>query len=296
MKKILLLLLTVCAVLQLPLEASDSVRNFTLGHVKIPIYQKGKLDFIIFADRGRRNGNLISGENTFIDRLLKTADVDRIPDGWQADIYQLKSPLPRVLKFWSKRYTGSEAVLFTPQCTFDRSSNVIHGNSEVMMRTPAFDLDGIGFRSDLNKKEIEIRSDVEIIARRDDSDPRSILTGKLKIPAAYRTVSATGDSLRLDMLHNEIMLIGNVKVIDGTTTLTCDRLTVFLKSDDSKVEKKSDPANDFGDSSAMLKGISRILADGDVMLKRRPENLRSGDAAQYASAEQLESQGFVNGY
>ena len=90
------------------------------------------------------------------------------------------------------------------------------------------------------------------------------------------------------MLHNEIMLIGNVKVIDGTTILTCDRLTVFLKSDDTKVEKKTDPANDFGDSSAMLKGISRILADGDVLLKRRPENLRSGNAAQYARAEQLE--------
>ena len=141
-------------ILSIPLPASDTIRNFTLGHVKIPIYQKGKLDFIIFAENGRRNGELISGKNTLIDRLLKTADVDRIPDGWQTSIYPLRSPLPRVLKFWEKRYNSSEAVLFTSQCTFDRNSNVIDGNSEVMMRTPAFDLDGIGFRADLNKKEI----------------------------------------------------------------------------------------------------------------------------------------------
>ena len=275
-------------ILSIPLPASDTIRNFTLGHVKIPIYQKGKLDFIIFAENGRRNGELISGKNTLIDRLLKTADVDRIPDGWQTSIYPLRSPLPRILKFWEKRYNSSEAVLFTSQCTFDRNRNVIDGNSEVMMRTPAFDLDGIGFRADLNKKEIEIRSDVEIIARRDDSDPRGILSGKQKVPAITRTVSATGDSLRLDMLHNEIMLIGNVKVVDGATTLNCDRLTVFLKGENDKVEKKKDSGNDFGDSTAMLKGISRILADGDVLLKRRPENIRSGNAAQYARAEQLE--------
>ena len=273
-----------------PLGASDTVRNFELGHVKIPVYQKGKLDFIIFAARGKRNGDSITGTDTLIDRLLPGANVDLIPDGWQTRMYPLNAPLPEVLKFWQKRFDCSSAVLFTDSCTFDRKKNVVQGNSDVMLRTPEFDLDGIGFRSDLNKKELEIRSDVEIIYRRDDSAPIEIITKKIPLPAAYHTISATGDSLRLDMLHNEIMLIGNVKVIDGSTTLTCDRLTVFLKSDGKSATPATGilPRNDRSDSSTMLKGVSRILADGEVLLKRRPDYDHSPESMQYARAEHLE--------
>ena len=85
--------------------ASDTVRDFELGHVKIPVYQKGKLDFIIFADSGNRRSLMLSGRNTLIDRLLDNADVDKIPDGWQEKIYPLDAKLPDVLTFWKKRYS-----------------------------------------------------------------------------------------------------------------------------------------------------------------------------------------------
>ena len=291
MKNLLLHLVVTASFVIIPAAtASGTIRNFELGHVKIPVYQKGKLDFILFADRGKRNGDVITGKNALIDRLLKNANVDNIPDGWQLPIYPLNSPLNRVLSFWKKRYNSSEAVLFTEECSFDRKNNVVHGNSEVMMRTPAFDLDGVGFRSDLSKKEIEIRSDVQIIARRDDSDPREILSGKMPLPKQYQTVSATGDSLRLDMIHNEIMLIGNVKVVDGSTVLTCDRLTIFLKSgnDGKSPAVKRKTAEDSGDSTSMLKGISRVLANGDVHLERRPDNPADKQIRQYAHSEHLE--------
>lgn len=290
MKKIYLIAALLLFAASLNLDGSDSVRNFELGHVKIPVYQKGKLDFIIFAARGQRNGNTITGTDTLIDRLLQNANVDLIPDGWQTGIYPLRSPLPAVLNFWQKRFDCSEAVLFTPECRFDRKTNIVQGNDEVMMRTPTFDLDGIGFRADLNKKELEIRSDVEIVTRRDDSDPREIITKRIPVPRTYSTVSATGDSLRLDMLHNEIMLIGNVKVIDGTTTLNCDRLTVFLKSagNTATAKRETISSGTSGDSTAMLKGISRILADGEVTLTRKPDNDPSPQAVQRARAEHLE--------
>ena len=99
--------------------ASETIRNFELGHVKIPVYQKGTLDFVVFADRGKRNGDVITGKNTLIDRLLKNANVDNIPDGWQVNIYQLNSPLNKVLSFWKKRHSSSEAVLFTEECLED---------------------------------------------------------------------------------------------------------------------------------------------------------------------------------
>ena len=286
MKKFLMLFLTVAAFV---LYGSAMDRDFTLGHVKIPVYQKGKLEIIIFADSGKRQGLLISGKNTLIDRLIPGVDVDRIPDGWKAQIYQLGSPLGQILKFWEKRYSSSEAVIFTPLCNFDRKNNLIYGADSVFMRTPAFDLDGIGFRSNLNSREIEISSDVRIIARRDDSDPGEILSGKLKIPAEYNTVSASGDSLRLDMEHTELMLIGNVKVVDGTTVLTCDRLTIFMKSKEQQRSARKVPGNQaVGDSSSMLKGISRILADGDVKLLRRPESAGTANAVQTAKCEHLE--------
>ena len=269
--------------------ASDMVRDFELGHVKIPVYQKGKLDFIIFADSGNRHSMMLSGKNTLIDRLLDDANVDKIPDGWKENIYPLNAELPEILKFWKKRYHSSEAVIFTPRCNFDRKNNIVYSSDEVKMRAPGFDLDGIGFRSDLSKKELEINSDVQIIARRDDSDPCEIITGKIPIPKLYTTVTATADSLRMDMNNNELMLIGNVKVVDGTTTLTCDRLTIFLKPKDQQRQSqgKNVSQTDTGDSSAMLKGVSRMLADGEVVLIRKQEGSTSGNL-QTASGEHLD--------
>ena len=286
MKKFLPLLLCVY-LLPLCLAGADPIRDFELGHVKIPVYQKEKLEFVIFADSGNRRSLLLSGKNTLIDRLRDDADVDKIPDGWMENIYPLSAKLPEVLTFWKKRYTSSEAVIFTNRCNFDRKNNVVYGSDEVKMRTPTFDLDGIGFRSDLNKKELEINSDVQIIARRDDSDPLELIPGKIPMPQNYTIVSASADSLRMDMNHNEWMLIGNVKVVDGTTTLSCDRLTIFLKS--RAQQKKSSAKNGaaLSDSSAMLKGISRILADGEVVFTRRPDGA-SGSSRQVAKCEHLD--------
>lgn len=272
----------------LSLAGADPIRDFELGHVKIPVYQKGKLEFVIFADSGNKQSLLISGQNTLIDRLSDNVDVDKIPDGWMENIYPLDAKLPEVVKFWQRRYASSEAVIFTQRCNFDRKTNVVYGSDEVKMRTPSFDLDGIGFRSDMNKKELEINSDVQIIARRDDSDPREIIPGRLPMPKTYTTVSASADSLQMDMGRNELMLIGNVKVVDGSTTLTCDRLTIFLKG---KSQQKKSGANgkktDVSDSSAMLKGISRLLADGDVVFIRRPDGT-SDKNRQVATCEHLD--------
>ena len=65
----------------LSLAGADPIRDFELGHVKIPVYQKGKLEFVIFADSGNKQSLLISGQNTLIDRLSDNVDVDKIPDG-----------------------------------------------------------------------------------------------------------------------------------------------------------------------------------------------------------------------
>ncbi len=287
MKRRSYILLTAAVLMLMPMLYGSALnRDFSMGQLKIPLYQKGKLEVVIFADSGKRHGDMITGQNTLIDRLLATADVDKIPDGWQQKIQKLDAPLIDVLNFWKNRYLSSDAIIFTPLCNFDRKNNLVYGDDNVLMRTPLFDLDGVGFRTNLTTKEIEISSDVRIVARRDDSDPREIISRKIPVPPQYTTVSATGDSLRFDMAHNELMLIGNVKVVDGNTTLTCDRLTIFLKS--SSAQKRSKRESDTGDSSAMLKGVSRILADGEVILRRKPESSTDKSAVQTAWCEHLE--------
>lgn len=246
-------------------DGIGDMRGLALQNIKIPFYKEKQLQLVAFADTGRREDQLMLCGNTFLDILLETADVDRIPDGWRVRLYPLKAPLPEVLKFWSSRRETSKAVLFTPDSSIDQSRGEAFGDDPVFMRSPMLDLDGIGFQADFNNNVIEVTSEVSITARKSDADPRKLLTGA-PAPERYEPVHATSDSLRLDMTNNELMLIGHVKVIDGPSTLTCDRLTVFL-SDDAP---EPDPA------APMLKGVSRVLADGDAVLVRVPDD-PSGD-------------------
>ena len=101
MKRRSYILLTAAVLMLMPMLYGSALnRDFSMGQLKIPLYQKGKLEVVIFADSGKRHGDMITGQNTLIDRLLATADVDKIPDGWQQKIQKLDAPLIDVLNFW----------------------------------------------------------------------------------------------------------------------------------------------------------------------------------------------------
>ena len=130
---------------------------------------------------------------------------------------------------------------------------------------------------------MEILSDVYITARTSGSDPREIITGKIPQPVQYNVIKAKSDSMRIDSEHNEIMLIGNVEVIDGLDKLTCDRLTLFLSDKEkSNTVKTADSKN----ADATLKGVDRVLADGEVVLIRKPAD--SSGEIQEGRCEHLE--------
>jgi lipopolysaccharide export system protein LptA len=287
--KILSALSLAAAIFTVHAAGIEDMQGLNLKHIKIPFYKKDILERVVFAQDGERDGRLVDCNNTFIDTLLEKIDVDKIPDGWQTKIYPLGSRLPVVLNFWKNRHNISEYVIFTQKCFIDQNNAVAFGDKEIFFRHPQFDLNGIGFKADFKNKVIEVNSDVRIIVRSAETDPRKILTGA-PVPKQLKNVTATGDSLRIDMKNNEIMLIGNVKVIDGNNTMTCDRLTAYLanKEDDKKEvpAKKTDTPED---EKAILDGVRRILADGNVLLVQKPDDpAKAKTGVQTSRSEHLE--------
>ena len=268
MKKFLMILLTVLAApVWLRSGGLEDMQGLELKHLKIPFYKNQKLQLLVFSEAGRRQERLMAGYNTLLDVLLPDVNVDKIPDGWQPGLYPLGSPLPEVLKFWQPRINISQAVIFTPGSSIDQRNSEVFGEQPVYLRTPMFDLDGIGFKADFNQQTIEISSEVKIVVRDADLDPRKLLTGSL-LPENQRLIHAESRQLRLDQKNDKIMLIGDVKVVDGRNILTCDRLTVFLDRGEDKHTGHSAGT----DEKAVLAGVKRVLADGDVLLRQYPED------------------------
>ena len=206
-----LLLALLCAAFTL--NAADHglprQNNVRSNFIKIPFRDKGKLELMIFAATGVTRSNTIHGENIFIDQLLP-GTIDNIPDGWSEQLYPIDSELRDIVKFWQRRCNISNMVVFTPRCNIIQGSRTLEGSDKIFLRTDQLDLDGVGFRIDFNTQIVEVNSAVEIVVRTAECDPRAIAKGLMDMPKLYRTVTATSNSVRMDMLNNEIMLIGNV--------------------------------------------------------------------------------------
>ncbi|MBE6356265.1 MAG: hypothetical protein E7058_04030 [Lentisphaerae bacterium] len=286
MKKLLFLLLFLLMVPQNAMADGISEMNgLVMKHLKIPFYKEKKIQLLIFSDSGQRKGRLMAANNTMLDMLLDNANVDEIPDGWQTKLYPLNSKIDAILEFWKPRVKISDAVIFTSSCSIDQKNEEVFGSKPVFLRTPMFDLDGEGFRANFRRQVIEVTSNVKIVVRDSDLDPRKILAGE-KPPKLQRLIHATSDRLRIDRQNNKIMLLGNVKVIDGRNTLSCDRLTVFLDQQKSPSYRQKSPV---ADDKASLDGVSRVLADGNVLLIQRPEDpAKLATELQTSESEHLE--------
>lgn len=238
--------------------------GLALSKAKIPLYNKSQqqMQAMMFVDNAVVEGKVIIGKNTVLDIVRKGCNVDNIKDSWELKYYTLQSSLAEVVKFWAQRSIYSEGVVITEQANIDKDNKRVTGSSRVYFRSPLIDLDGIGFEANFdNSRTVLVNSDVNVILRMAASDPRKLAVDGVD-KKDYSFVRAYSDSLLIDIKHNQIMLVGSVRVIDRSSVLTCDRLTIFL--DDEK-QKTSTPASGTlaleGD-----KGLSRILADGNVVV------------------------------
>ena len=145
------------------------------------------------------------------------------------------------------------------------------------------DLDGVGFEADLDKKTILVKSDVRIVLRMGGSDPRKLFEAGAKLPPKYEYMTATSDSMLIDMNNNQILLIGNVRVDEENSGVDCDRMTIFIdrRSDQELAGANRTAPVNAGDT---LEGVSRILCDGNVVVSRKltAEEAKEGDQKAFA--------------
>ena len=262
----------------------DDLQGLSVANAKIPIYNKTRLQLICFADRADRGDGGIIGRNAVMEIIRRSADPDAIADAWGTKPYPLKAGLAEVVNFWRRRFFYSEGVILGDRCTIDQSGKRASGSSPVFFRSPSLDLDGIGFEADFDRRTVLVTSDVHVVLRHGASDLRKIIgdAPKLaapKLPKKYERLFADSDSLLIDMMKREIVLIGNVVVTEEKARLSCDRLTIFLTGD-------GDPAANIAEGERELGEVSRILAAGNVVLVQT-EGTAKNSSGTRAEAEQM---------
>ena len=258
------------------------LRGLSLNDAKIPVYGgRQQLQMMTFVDNAVREGKVIVGKNTVLDLIRNGANVDDIKDAWHLKYYPLYAEYGEVFKFWTPRVSYSEGVVITENASIDQVQERASGEAPVYFRSPLIDLDGIGFDVSFKHRTIQVNSDVKVVLRTAASDPRKLKAedvGKKK----YSFVKAYSDTLLIDIARNQIMLVGSVRVIDRESLLTCDRLTIFLEEQKADAGKKSEKAQTPGVALEGDKGVSRILADGNVVITNG-----TGLSAQRAIADHL---------
>ena len=272
MKKYYTVFLLLSGLLSLTLYANSDLsdlRGLTMSNAKIPIYNRsGKPQMMIFVNTAERRGRVISGKGTVLEFLRPTASVDDIKDAWRIKLYPLKAPFKEVFDFWLPRLKYSEAIVRTSQADIDQENHKASGSSAVFLRSPMLDLNGIGFEANFKRREIRINSDIEVLIRTAGSDPRkpASVNGK-----KYQYITASGDSLLIELEEKRIMLIGSVTIHEAQAVITCDRLTVVLdREKDSK--KTANKGKSFDLETSGASGISRLLADGSVVVTGKDKN------------------------
>ncbi|MBO5792045.1 MAG: hypothetical protein J6S54_06180 [Lentisphaeria bacterium] len=254
MKKALLFL-SMLLLSHLSANSANGLDGVTVSNVKVPFYQKGALQSMIFANKAEYRAQLLYGHNVIINMLQKKVNPDRIRNDWDLQLYPLESSLADVIRFWAARASYCDAVIFTPEGVLNQTERTATGDREVKLRSPLVDLDGVGFASDFKRRQLKVNSKVRIIMRGKNCDPRLL---KGKVPARYEFIRGTSDMLHMDTARRRLMLLGKVTVIDRQVKLTCDRLTVDFGGNSKTKEK----------SSTDFSGIRMLYADGHVRVEK----------------------------
>ena len=259
MKKTTLFLLLLLAC-QLFAQKSADMNGVTVGNVKVPFYNKGTLQAMIFADKAEYRAQLLYGYEVVINMLQKKVNPDWIQNDWKLVPYPLNAPLKEIARFWKSRLKYCDAVLTSPEGSLHQLERTASGNKKIQLRSPMLDLNGVGFSANFKRHEIKVDSDVNFVMRTAQSDPRTFGN---KVPAEYEFIRGRSDMLHLDNLNHRIILVGNVSINDGKMQLTCDRLTVVMSGKESAAEKGKESSAENG-SSMQFSGVKKMFADGHV--------------------------------
>ena len=255
-------------------DGKNTLKGLALEQAKLPVFNKDRLQLVAFCDRAKQQGDIMIGVNTVLDIIRRDADGDTLKDGWDLQLYPLNTPLKDIVAFWKPRLY-SEGVVKTAGMDINQKARTASGNCPVSFRSTALDLDGVGFDCDFKRRTIFVRSDVKVVLRTAEYDPRNILKKNKEVPVKKDFLRATSGSLLVDSENNQVMLIGSVKVYEGDSRIDCDRMTIVLAG---KEDKKKGAA-----LAEQVEGISRILCDGNVRItnSKRPDEKAFADHLAY---------------
>lgn len=231
-------------------QQSD-LNGVTVGNAKIPFYNRGVLQSMIFAGKAEYRAQLLYGYDVVINMLGKKVNPDRIRDDWGLKLYPLSASLKELAAFWAGRLDYCDAVIVSPEGSLNQTERSASGDKEIFLRSPMLDLNGVGFAADFKRRELKVNSQVKLVLRTQKSDPRTFGS---KLPTTYEHMTGSSDMLHMDMANRRVMLLGRVIVRDGQMQLTCDRLTVLL-GENSKGKT---------DSGMNFSGVRMLYADGNV--------------------------------
>lgn len=232
-------------------NSQSDLNGVAVGNAKIPFYNRGTLQSMIFAAKAEYRAQLLYGYDVVINMLKKKVNPDRIHNDWGLKLYPLNASLKEVAAFWKKRLDYCDAVLFSQEGALNQAERAASGDKEIFLRSPMLDLDGVGFAADFKRRQIKVNSHVNLVLRTPKSDP-----GKFgnNIPSAYEHITGSSDMLHMDTANRRVMLLGRVVVRDGQMQLTCDRLTIVLGGNSKEKEK----------SNMDFSGVRMLYADGNV--------------------------------
>lgn len=167
-------------------EKDNSSAAFT--DFKLPQYdEKGKLMFILYGKSGHAVGINVELENVLVDLIRSSVrDIDTVKDFSGLTLYPINTPTVDVVKFWADKL-HCEALIWSPSAVFDRSTNIIRGNDKVMFRSPALDIDGVGFDAESASKSIHLRKNVKVVIRT-ELVPRAKAAGKTEPSTGKNTI------------------------------------------------------------------------------------------------------------
>ncbi|MFA7231514.1 MAG: LptA/OstA family protein, partial [Victivallaceae bacterium] len=239
----------------------DEFREVTAFNSKLPIYHKNRLQFVVSCKTMQRQAEKINATDAVIDIIRKGANIDRIQYLNVLVPYPLGAPLPTVVDFWKDRLY-SEAIISSSSAQIDQENKTANGTEKVYLRSPALDLNGIGFLANYDKHTVLVRKDVNIVVRLAVAQTRN-LTAKTLKQAKDDVVRITSETLFVDFDKNLITLQGKVRINEARFSIDSDEVQLLLSGNEDNNKK-----NVASDEESQIQGVSKVTCIGNVVITK----------------------------
>ena len=237
----------------------DSMQNISTRNTTLPLYNGNELQAILFGKDIRRSGELLLVDGPCIDIVRKNADPKFVKTG-AAAVYPLNSDIKKIMDFWRERILFSDGVVSSPHTDVNQNIRQAFGKDEIHFRSPAIDIDGVGFHANYRESHCLIKSNVKIVIRNGASDVRVMLNSG-KIPKILNLIHATSDQLYIHLKKGEIILTGKVFIRDPKGDIKCYKMVILLDRASGKTKNKNNGGNIQGSSVKSINCFGNIEID-----------------------------------